>query len=434
MKMHNIKRSPYLLLLAVLVQTSACKKDYTDPNRVPQNEALTTPRGLAGVATGLHRVYSAGRASVLYNAVTVDGFVTRQLDIRNSGNTAENQLFLGGNNVDANNTILVSFWTNTNKIIYDADNVIRNAPNLVDQGYASGLIAYASIFKALALGNIASFWERVPDTIGVNVGFMSSTDGFNKAIAVLSNAQAVIAATPISTTFLANVPVGIDIVNTLHALKARYYLYVGNYAQALASANAVDLKVKSTFNFDALTQNPIFETATGTNNVYQPIDSTMGLPPALEPSLADKRKPFYQAIHPTIAPRIRINGFAAALGTSFPVYLPGEMTLIKAEAYARMNPPDLVNALIELNKIITKKPADDPFGVGADLPASGPLTQAQLLEEIYRQRCIELYMSGLKLPDMRRFNRPNSERKRNYFPYPFVERDNNTNTPTDPAF
>ena len=122
------------------------------------------------------------------------------------------------------------------------------------------------------------------------------------------------------------------------------------------------------------------------------------------------------------------------MGTSFPVYLPGEITLIKAEAYARQSTPDLGNALIELNKIITKKPADDLFGVGADLPAQGPLPQDQLLEQIYRHRSIELYMSGLKLPDMRRFNRPNSERKRNYFPYPFVERDNNTNTPTDPAF
>jgi hypothetical protein len=43
-------------------------------------------------------------------------------------------------------------------------------------------------------------------------------------------------------------------------------------------------------------------------------------------------------------------------------------------------------------------------------------------------------MSGLKLEDMRRFNRPLTERKRNFFPYPFQERDNNTSTPADPAF
>jgi hypothetical protein len=44
-------------------------------------------------------------------------------------------------------------------------------------------------------------------------------------------------------------------------------------------------------------------------------------------------------------------------------------------------------------------------------------------------------MSGLKLEDMRRFNRPLTERKRNFFPYPFQERDNNgANTPPDPSF
>ena len=109
------------------------------------------------------------------------------------------------------------------------------------------------------------------------------------------------------------------------------------------------------------------------------------------------------------------------------------MTLIKAEAYARQN--DLPNALIELNKIVTKKPANDPFGVGADLlPLVGPFTQAQLLEQIYKHRRIELFMSGLSLEDMRRFGRPNAERKRNFFPYPFRERDNNPNTPADPVF
>jgi hypothetical protein len=40
----------------------------------------------------------------------------------------------------------------------------------------------------------------------------------------------------------------------------------------------------------------------------------------------------------------------------------------------------------------------------------------------------------MKLEDMRRFARPNSERKRNLFPYPFRERDSNANTPADPAF
>jgi hypothetical protein len=110
------------------------------------------------------------------------------------------------------------------------------------------------------------------------------------------------------------------------------------------------------------------------------------------------------------------------------------MTLIKAEAYARMPVPDLVNGLLELNKIVTKTPASDPFGVGADLPPLLPMTQAQLLEQIYKHRSIELFMSGLKLEDMRRFGRPNAERRRNLMPYPLRERDNNPNTPPDPPF
>jgi hypothetical protein len=109
--------------------------------------------------------------------------------------------------------------------------------------------------------------------------------------------------------------------------------------------------------------------------------------------------------------------------------------LIKAAAYTRQAAPDLVNALIQLNLVVTKTPASDIYGVGADLPpVVGALTQAQLLDQIYKNRSIELFMSGLKLEDMRRFARPNAERTRNLLPYPFVERDNNPNTPPDPTF
>jgi hypothetical protein len=221
----------------------------------------------------------------------------------------------------------------------------------------------------------------------------------------------------------------------LQALKARYSLFVNNYPQALAAANAVDLTKRSTLNFESATPNPIFDVAGSNYNVYQPTDSTMGLPAGLRPDPADKRVPFYMALSGSPASRFLMKGFSSSTTTAFPIYLPGEMILIKAEAYARQTTPDLNKAIDELNKVVTKRPSADPFGVGADLPAlTGPLTVAQVLEQIYRHRSIELYMSGLKLADMRRFQRPNTERTRNWMPYPFRERDNNTNTPTDPAF
>lgn len=420
------------LCCTVFVQTG-CKKDFSNPNAATEDQVFSSAKGLTGVAVGLQRVYTAGRGSTLYNLITINGLTTNELIVVNTGNTAEVQLAAGGTAVDGNHTMLTTFWTTCNKVVYDADKVINSARSLADKNYASGLIAYASIFKAMSIADMAQFWEKVPASNGNNVSFIDRVDGFKKAIATIDDAQAAIAANAISSAFTSNVPAGIDIANTLNALKARYSLYAGLYTQALAAANLVDLTKKSTFNFDALTLNPLFEVATSTNNVVQPKDSTLGLLVPLQPSLSDGRVPFYTSINATIAPRFRINGFGNAATTAFPVYLPGEITLIKAECYARAATPDLSNGLTELNKVVTK--TTDPFGVNANQPAIVSVAnQAELLEQIYRHRCIELFMSGQKLEDMRRFGRPTSERKRNLMPYPLRERDNNPNTPPDPPF
>jgi hypothetical protein len=428
-QIHKIISS--LLLMALL--STACTKEFKNPNAATEEETFESDRAATAVAAGLQRVYSVSAASPLYALVNANGFVTNELILRNAGNIPELQLATGGNAVDATNTVLANVFTRSNKIIYDANNVIRYANGLTDKNYASGLISFVSIFKALSMGNLAMLYEKVPDTTGQNVQYIDRIEGYRKAVAVLNNAIAVYVANPPSTTVLNRLPVGIDILPTLYALKARYSLFAGDNQGALAAANMVDLTRRSVFTFDALNQNPVFESATATNNVFQPIDSTLGLPPSLAPNQADKRIPFYIGINPDIAPRYRIRGFYAAGNTSVPVYLPGEIILIKAEAYARMDM--LPQALIELNRVVTKTPASDPFGVGADLPPlASTLTKDQILTEIYRNRSIELFMSGLRLEDMRRFNRPLSERKRNFFPYPFQERDNNPNTPADPAF
>jgi starch-binding outer membrane protein, SusD/RagB family len=422
-----------ILLAAVLLAAGACKKDFTNPNAATEEETFNSDRAATAVATGIQRVYSTTAASPLYALINANGFVTNEIILRNPGNIPELQLSTGGNAVDGTNTVLANVWTKSNKIIYDANKVIAFAEGLDDKAYASGLISYVSIFKALSIGNMSMLWEQVPDTVGANVGFISRVDGFKKAIAVLDRAIALYNANPPSASVINRLPAEVNVINTLYALKARYSIYIDENQQALDAAEMVDLTKKSTLNFTAQNLNPVYESATSTNNVYQPIDSTLGLPPALPPDEADKRVPFYTAINTAVAPRFRINGFYANSTSPIPIYLPGEIMLIKAEAYARLN--QLPEALEELNNVITKAPGEDPYGVGADLPAiQGPLTQDELLAEIYRNRSIELYLSGLKLEDMRRFNRPNDERKRNFFPYPFQERDNNPNTPDDPTF
>lgn len=433
MKNIKIKIVTIAALLSAAVVQTGCKKDYVDPTKATEEQVFSSPKGLTGVAVGLQRVYTLGRGSTLYNLITINGLTTNELFVVNAGNTAELQLGTGGTTVDGNNSMLTTYWTTCNKVIYDANLVISNAKNLADKNYASGLIAYANIFKALSIADMAQFWEKVPADIGTNVTFIDRVEGFKKAIAALDEGLAALTANAPSSSFTSSIPAGIDLTNTCNALKARYSLYAGLYPQALAAANLVNLTVKSTFNFDALSLNPVFETATSTNNVVQPKDSTLGLVPALAPVLTDGRIPFYTTINPTIAPRFRINNFYNAAATAVPVYLPGEMTLIKAECYARTN--DSTTSKTLLNSVITKTAASDPFGVGANLPAINSFgSYAALLDEIYKQRCIEMFMSGQKLEDMRRFGRANAEMKRKLMPYPLRERDNNPNTPADPAF
>ncbi|MDP2422383.1 RagB/SusD family nutrient uptake outer membrane protein [Sediminibacterium sp.] len=430
-----------LLIILSGVSLVACKQDFTNPGAIGDTDAFSTPRGLAGVAVGLQNVYSNGRLSPVYNGITAAGALTNEFRLMNAGNTDELQLFTGGAVVDNLNGIVGNMWTWNNKIIYDADNVITGANKLGDKTYASGLLAYASIFKAMSIGNLAMFFEQIPAAPGTQTApaaFQSRADGFRRAVTTLRAAQTALGANPPSAAFFANVPTSVTPAffnNTINALIARYSLFAGDYAGALTAANLVDLNYGGAIlGYDAIVTNPIFTTATATNNVYQILDSTLGLPTALAPDLNDQRIAFYTAINPTIQPRYRIKGFFNAATQAIPVYLPDEIRLIKAECYVKQAAPNLTAAVAEIDAVRTQLPSADPFGVGGGLTAySGTVSSAALTDEIYRQRCIELCMSGMRLEDNRRLGRPVSERRRTFFPYPSRERDNNPNTPADPA-
>ena len=246
-----------------------------------------------------------------------------------------------------------------------------------------------------------------------------------------------------SAKFLSKVPAGIDIKNTVKALLARYYniqsMITGTYnatsgSKAITFASAASQTLKSEFRFSSATPNPIGEWNV-TVNVFGAIDSTLGLRNGLAPvpASSDPRVGFYiSKTGPTTYP---LKGFATTITTPYPVYLPGEMNLIIAENYARQNM--FTQSKAALDAVRTK--TTDIYGIGAaQSPYSGPLTAAALLEDIYKQRRLEMFLSGQELEDSRRFNRPapnttNEERNRNFYLYPSIERDNNTNTPADPG-
>jgi starch-binding outer membrane protein, SusD/RagB family len=417
----------------------SCDNEYLNPSTASEQQVVNDVNGLIALANGLQYKYSVGRASPNYTFPTAAGLLTRELINLNAGNTDEQLLMQGGGSIQGSNGVLTNLWNQSLLVISNADLILDNLDIVLDQGTKGGLQAHAGLFKALALGNLAMFWEQAPITIGKNSPFVPRDQVLNEAISILEAASAEFAKAPLSLAFTSgmasrtDVASGIDYTNALNALIARYALIVGDYDKAIAATDAVLKTSRSGFRHDDVSRNTLFETSFSNINVTAPQDDKFGLPIPLQTPADDKRIAFF--INTTAGANKGRASFFTANSTTLPIYRVGEMYLIKAEALVRKSPADLAGAVTELNNVITKTAVSDPWGIGAALPAySGGMTEQEILDEIYRQRSVELYLTGLRFEDNRRFDRPLVERGgRNFMPYPFTERDNNTSTPADPT-
>ncbi|PRY29269.1 putative outer membrane starch-binding protein [Spirosoma oryzae] len=424
------------ILTGALLAQQACTQEYLNPSAVSQQQAVSSVDGLIALCNGLQYRYTGNNSvSALYNAVAAGGLTTRELVVLNAGNVDEDNLSKGLGNVSNTNAVVRNLWTTCQLVRSNADIILANPGAATDAGVRSGVIGYASVFRALALGTLAQFFEQAPLTSGTNAPFVPRAQLLTEAVAQLETAATQLAAAPVSSVFTQKIVTGIDLPNTVQALIARYSLMAGNYDKALAAAAKVSLSSRSYFAFDDNTRNPIFQYAFGNRNVFEPANTALGLPAGLTPATGDGRIAFYIRSNPASTQNLG-TGFYTANSAPIPVYLPGEILLIQAEAYARKN--DLTNAVLYLNRVLTKTAASDAWGVGANLSAyAGDVTADAVLTEIYRNRQIELAFQGFRLEDSRRFGRSGpsatGERNRNFMPYPRTERDNNSSTPaTDP--
>lgn len=417
----------FLILISFCIGAVSCDKDFLDPGSATETQVLTDVNGLIAMCNGLTNRLSVGRQSPAYTMPVASGLTTKEMRVLNAGNADEDFLEKGGANVQGNNSVVRNIWEQCNIVKSNADLILKNSGIVTEAGTKAGIDAFAQLHKAMALGIMATFFEQGTLEVSNKASFLKRDDLIKEAIKLLESAASVGA---LSSYFTTRVVPGIDIVNTANALIARYSLMIGDNDKALAAASKVDLTKKSSFNHDDVSRNAIFEAVTSNRNVVEPTNTNLGIPDALKPDAADKRLAFF--LNTTAGANLGRASFYTGNGSAVPIYRPGEMILIKAEVLARKN--NIADAITELNKVLTKKAAGDAWGIGADLPAySGASTSDAVLTEIYRQRCIELFMTGLRLDDARRFNRPAAERSRNFYPYPLSERDNNSNTPADPA-
>jgi hypothetical protein len=359
----------------------------------------------------------------------------------------------GGPEVRPDNGIPAGIWSSSYRIMGMAEDVINNSGSVVQEAATrDALIATGHLFKAIALGSLYMFWPSYPvdvDITGEGL-FTDRTEALQAAIANLESGRSLLGASPVPSDFKAAVfgTDNFDLNAVLNAYLARYHSFLGNHTDAISAADRALTGASSVsewaYEIGGGNDNPLHIQMVQSDATYKPldnfgIDSTEYVVPD-----EDGRKAFY--LEPSDAvglvsglPVENILGFFSTLSSPIPVYLPGEMWLIKAEAQARNG--DVTSAISSLNAVRTK--TDDPWGVNAGLPAyDGAATADAVLQDVYLNRRVELYVIGTSLEDSRRFGRPiqssfpdytSFDRNRNFYPYPENERANNPNTPTDPV-
>jgi hypothetical protein len=433
-----MKKNYKYIVVALLVFLSSCKLDQINPNAPSDQVILTSREGIIALSIGLRQFYST---TGLSNTMLTPCVTAREVKgIATFTNTLEVEA--GGTTLPTANGNVLSLWSAMQREMSMCEDVIKNAPNVttLEPAFLSGVMAHAYLFKAMALSELAMSFEQanLNTDLTAPVKFVPRAQVFAEAIRLLDLAVAAITANPPSASFTASVTsTDFDLRNTIYAYQARINLMAGSYQKALDNANLVDLSKKSSFVYSTLSPNPLNVLYRITIS-YRPRDN-FGLPAGLYEA-GDQRYNFYFTTPIAVIngdPVVTMAGFASTSTTPVPAYLPDEMKLIKAEAILRLR-GNLTDALGFINAVRTQA-TGDLFGVNAGLPQyTGAVTYDALLLEVYKQRCAELYLSGLKWEDTKRFNRPappanNTESNRMFYPYPDQERTNNPNTPADPA-
>ena len=342
-----MKNKIFISILSIcLLASTSCNKEYLDPSAASETQVVNDIQGLIALCNALPYRYSIGRASIAYSMPVASGLTTKELKVLNAGNADEDFLEKGAANVQGNNSIVKNIWEQSNLIKANADIILKNSESISDPGTKSGIQSFANLFKALALGTLAEFFEQATITTATGATFSPRADVLKEAIRLLEVAAAALSANAPSSFFTARIVGGIDMPNTVQALIARYSLMAGDYDKALAAANKVDLTKKSSFTFDDVARNTIFDVVMSNRNVVEPANTSFGLPDALKPDVADKRIAFF--FNTTAGANLGKASFYTANTSVVPIYRPGEMTLIKAECNARKNA--LNEAVTELNR------------------------------------------------------------------------------------
>ncbi|MFN2564868.1 MAG: RagB/SusD family nutrient uptake outer membrane protein [Gemmatimonadaceae bacterium] len=411
-------------LAAVALSATACKLDLDNPNAPTREEIVTNADGIIAVAPGMQGQFAQTIDDyVVTNSLVTDEWGTRSLALISYVS------LLTGENFDPGYDIVLTPFSRSYQVILSANTILEGTQN-VSLGVATtaGMNALARLFKAMALGMLAQQYQRVPVEITAAGGVpRERAEVLDTVLVLLERARADIAnvsdASLAEFRSLALAP-GIDLRNTIDAMLARYYLIDGQYAQAIAAADRVNLGVLSELRYPSPTRNPI-------ENLAFQLRYVGGLQSFVNQAEAGDRRPAYWL--QTTATTLPANPPDTVLrplrkfstpNEAFPLYLPDEMKLIKAEALTRQGPTNYAAAATLINEVRTQTTSavDEPVAGLPAIPLTSLATEAQLLDQIAYERRYELYMQGLRWEDTRRLGTQRTTTPTfTFLPLPVVE-------------
>lgn len=409
--------------LALSASLGGCKLDITNPNAATQESVLTSAAGIRALAIGMQ-----GRTgNALEESISVPGLISGEL-----GNTSATQsttrefqnfpVASSNSAVEETNVDLLDLWAKNYAVVKSANDILDNiGPITFAPGTRAGIVGMAKLHKAMAYGRLIEAFERIPLDQGAGAQFADRAAVLTEVLSLLAAARTDITGATLTTEFSGSILApGFDLLNTIRAMQARYSLAAGNYDAAIVFASEVPASAASSVTFSATDINTLADLF-HRSRFFGAISSYRTNAEAGDTRVAQF----------TTATAFAPLGGAATFETNIfltdaspiPLFSQDELTLIRAEALARLN--RLPEAIIQVN-IIRARASLGPK-TAADLP-----TQAAVLDEIFRQRTYSLFATGLHWADERRFGKISLAKVR-YLPYPLQVRATNPNTPANPG-
>jgi hypothetical protein len=398
---HSVRRA--LLLTAMGVAVTACDLDLENPNAPTESQVVQSADGVLSVTVGMQAQFAQTIEDYMVtNSLVTDEWGTRQIAL-----ISYISLFTG-ENFDASYGVVQAPFANSYQVIRSANTVIAGTEQVqLGAATTAGVRATAYVFKAMALGFLIQQYESVPVDVTELGGTPAPRDEvLDTVLVLLERARAELE--PFADADLASfrsrvLGPGFNLRETIDAMLARYYLMDSQYTAAITAADRVDLTVLSVLEYLPPTRNPI-------ENLAFQLRYVGGLQSFVDEAEAGDQRPAYWldvaasplAANPpdsVIKPLLKYSVPTAP----FPLYLPDEMKLIKAEAYTRLGQFNLAEPLVNEVRTQTSSQVDEPIAGLAALPPTALDSEGELLAQIAYERRYELYMQGLRWEDTRRF-------------------------------